>query len=182
MADITISLSNVRNIKKLYIEDLDLTFEVRKMGAGEELDLSDKLRRLNEIIEELNAIDFNKINITNPTKKDIKAMEALTNKADSLMEEINEIKRFELDTYKRCFKDNNDGKDTDTLIDSLSDEDRANLFNTIFNPPRVLKKEGVALPKATTTTTETPPNSQTVPSEALNTETTSSEVAEEEKK
>jgi hypothetical protein len=144
MADITISLSNVRNIKKLYIEDLDLTFEVRKMGAGEELDLSDKLRRLNEIIEELSAIDFNKINITKPTKKDIKAMEALTEKADSLMNEINDIKRFELETYKRCFTDNNGGKDTDKLIDSLSDEDRAELFKQIFSPAKVLKKEDVA--------------------------------------
>lgn len=143
MADITISLSNVHNIKRVKIDPIGV-FEVRKMGAGEELDLSDKLRRLNEIIEELTAIDFNKINMNKPTKKDIKAMEALTKKADALMEEINDIKRFELETYSRCFNDNADGVNTKKLLDSLSDEDRAELFKQIFSPAKVLKKEDVA--------------------------------------
>ena len=152
MADITISLSNVHNIKRVHIDEIG-DFEVRKMGAGEELDLSDKLRRLNEIIEELGAIDFDKINIKNPTKKDIKAMEGLTKKADSLMEEINEIKRFELETYARCFNDNADGVNTKKLLDSLSDEDRAELFKQIFNPAKVLKKEDVT-PKVAEPTEE----------------------------
>jgi len=152
MADITISLSNVHNIKKVKIDPIGV-FEVRKMGAGEELDLSDKLRRLNEIVEELNGIDFNKINITNPTKKDIKNMEGLTKQADSLMEEINEIKRFELATYARCFNDNADGKNTKILLDSLSDEDRAELFKQIFSPAKVLKREDVA-PKVAETVEE----------------------------
>lgn len=178
MADITISLSNVHNVKKVRIDPIG-TFEVRKLGAGEELDLSDKLRRLNEIIEELNTIDFSKINIINPTKKDAIKMRRAAKRAEDLMEEINEIKRFELESYERCFKDNNGGKDTKELLDSLTDEDRAELFKQIFSPAKVLKKKDVNLPEATTTTTETPPNSTTVPTESLPTETTSSE---EEKK
>lgn len=154
MADITISLSNVHNIKRVHIDEIG-DFEVRKMGAGEELDLSDKLRRLNEIIEELSAIDFNKINIAKPTKKDIKSMEALTARADSLMEEINGIKRFELESYARCFNDNNGGKDTKKLLDSLSDEDRAELFKQIFSPAKVLQKPTEpTLPEPATTDTE----------------------------
>lgn len=142
MADITISLSNVHNIKRVHIDEIG-DFEVRKMGAGEELDLSDKLRRLNEIIEELNAIDFSKINMQKPTKKSIKELETVSKKADSLMEEINEIKRFELESYARCFNDNADGVNTKKLLDSLSEEDRAELFKQIFSPAKVLKREDI---------------------------------------
>lgn len=147
MADITISLSNVHNVKKVHIDEIG-DFKVRKMGAGEELDLSDKLRRLNEIIEELNELDFKGINLKNPSKKDIAELKRLTKRSESLMDEINEIKRFELECYARCFDDGEDGKNTKKLLDSLDDESRAELFKQIFDQPKVLKKpESATLPE-----------------------------------
>lgn len=138
MADITISLSNVHNVKKVHIDEIG-DFKVRKMGAGEELDLSDKLRRLNEIIEELNDLDFTGINLAKPTKKDITELKRLTNRSEKLMEEINVIKRFELEAYAKCFDDGGDGSKTKELLDSLSDEDRSALLNAIFGKAKIVE-------------------------------------------
>lgn len=136
MADnISISLNNIRNVKDVYIEDLKIAVKVRRLGAGEELDLSDKLRRLNAIIVELQAIDFSSlIGIANPTKEQQKEIKAISKKAEDLTSEINEIKRFELQTYKRCFTDDKNGENVELLLNSLSDEDRGELFRQIFNP------------------------------------------------
>lgn len=139
MAELTISLSNVRNVKRVHIDEFG-DFKVRKMGAGEELDLSDKLRRLNEIIEELNLLDFKHVNIKNPTKKDIAELSRLTKRSEAFMDEINDIKRYEIATYARLFDDGGDGSKTQELLSSLSDEDRAELLKRIFEPAKIIEK------------------------------------------
>lgn len=128
-----ISLNNIRNTKSLYIEEIG-SFTVRKLGAGEELDLSDKLQRLSEILKELNAIDFTKFDTTR--EDGIKELNKISKKADTLTKELNEIQRFELMTYKKCFSDDNNGKNVDELLDSLSIQDRVNLFKTLFDAPQ----------------------------------------------
>lgn len=133
MADITISLSNIHNTKSVLIEPLG-EFKVRKLGAGEELDLSKKLRRLSKIIDLLDAIDYESLRKKKPTKEDRAEMEKISSKADKLMLEINEIKEFELMTYRRCFDDGVGGKKSDELFKSLSAEERTELFRQIFNP------------------------------------------------
>jgi hypothetical protein len=130
MADVTISLNNIRNVKTLYIEGIG-GFTVRKLGAGEELDLSDKMRRLGAILTELQVIDFTKYDVTK--KDDLKALEDIRKRAEELTLEVNQIQRFELETYKRCFTADKDPKDVDTLIDQLSVEDRSHLFKTLFD-------------------------------------------------
>lgn len=136
MADIQISLNNIRNVKTVFIEGIG-SFTVRKLGAGEELDLSDRIRRLGEILDELQKIDFSKYDTS--TEEGMKELEKVSKRASKLSEEVNEIQRFELETYKRCFEDDNDGKNVDSLLDSLSAEDRANLFKTIFDPITVIE-------------------------------------------
>lgn len=136
MSDLRISLNNIRNVKKVYIDGIG-GFTVRKLGAGEELDLSDKMRRLGEILKELQAIDFTKYDVS---KEDDKAeLEAISKHADTLTQEVSQIQRFELETYKQCFEDDQDGKNVDKLLDSLSAQDRANLFNEIFNPVQAVE-------------------------------------------
>lgn len=131
MSDLRISLNNIRNVKKVYIDGVG-GFTVRKLGAGEELDLSDKMRRLGEILKELQAIDFNKFDVTK--EEDRQELEEVSKRADTLTQEVSAIQRFELETYKQCFEDDNEGKDVERLLNSLSAEDRANLFKEIFNP------------------------------------------------
>lgn len=136
MSDISISLSNIHNVKNVLIEGLG-SFKVRKLGAGEELDLSDRLRRLNKIIMELQNIDFDKLKVDDvPTDEQMGKVDKLQKRIQKLTDEINEIKRFELETYKRCFEDTNDGKNVDILLDSLSEDDRAALFTQIFDAPK----------------------------------------------
>lgn len=131
MSDVNISITNIRKTKRVLIEGIG-TFTVRKLGAGEELDLSDKLRRLGDILTELKAIDFTKYE--SATEEHVKELNAIRKRAEKLTKEVHQIQRFELDTYTKCFTDDNDGKDVKILLDTLSAEDRSALFQTIFKP------------------------------------------------
>lgn len=128
MSDLRIALNSIRNVKNVYIEGIG-GFTVRKLGAGEELDLSDKMRQLGAILKELQDI-----NLSSFDTKDAKKLKKLQDRADVLSKKVGEIQRFELQVYKKCFEDDNNGKNVDILLNSLSVEDRANLFKTIFNP------------------------------------------------
>lgn len=116
---------------------------VRRLGAGEELDLSDKMRRLGAIINQLSKIDFRGLDSAN--SEDAKKISKLSKKAELLSSEITEIKRFELKAYKKCFSDDANGKVVDILMDTLTDEERIELFKRIFNPKIVEAPEGVDL-------------------------------------
>lgn len=129
MADISLSLNNIQNIKTVNIEGVGV-LKVRRLGAGEELDLSAKLRRLVKVIEELNKIDFTSLDATNP--EDFKKISQLTTKAEALSEEATEIKKFEFETYKRCLSDDDGGKVVDVIMNTLTESERAELFNQIF--------------------------------------------------
>jgi hypothetical protein len=129
MADISISLNNIRNTKEVLIEGIG-AFTVRKLGAGEELDLSSKMRRLGVILNELQAIDFTKHDPN--TEEGIKELDKIRKRATKLSDEVSEIQKFELSVYKRAFESHNKPEDVDTLLDQLSIEDRSNLFKQIF--------------------------------------------------
>lgn len=129
MSEVRISLGNVRNTRSVYIEELDTAFTVRKLGSGEELDLSSKYRRLGEILEELRKIDFTQYDINK--KADKEKVEKLQKKAEALTDELHEIQQFELDTFKRCFETEDKSK-VDELINQLSAEERGKLFTMIF--------------------------------------------------
>lgn len=146
MADtVSISLNNIQNIKTVKIDGLGV-FKVRKLGAGEQLDLSDRLRRLNQLIIQLDNMDFEQFDTGKPpTEKQRKELLKMQNKASAMMDEVNEIKKFEFATYKRCFQDNKNGKKVDELFNILSDEDRGELFRQIFEPPKPIEAPEIAL-------------------------------------
>lgn len=135
---ISISLKNVQNIKTVNIEGVGV-FRVRKLGAGEELDLSTKRRKMisasNEIVKIKSKID---------SIKDLEEQERLATKElpriDKLTEELTNIKAFELETYKKCFSADKPEL-VDELLDSLSEEERTELFNQIFGTPKIIEKE-----------------------------------------
>lgn len=130
--DVTISLSNIRNVKNILIEGLG-EFKVRKIGAGEELDLSKRLRRLRAIINELNTINTDELRKKNPTEEEKDRLNKLLERTSMLMDELGEIKEFEYETYVRCFDDGGTGI-TKELLSTLSEEALANLFKQIFEP------------------------------------------------
>ena len=139
MADnsIKISLSTIRNTKKVFIDGIG-GFTVRKMGAGESLDLSSSTRRLGKILEELHSIDFTKYDLDK--KEDRVEIDKLQEHVDELSNEITEIKRAELDAFKRCFEDDNGGKNVDLLIDTLTETERSILFAQIFEEKEAIDK------------------------------------------
>ena len=142
MTDVSISLSNIVNKKKIRIEEIG-DFTVRKMGAGEELDLSKKMRRLGDILDKLEGFDFTKFDMSKP--EDVQEVAKLQKQMTKLSDEITDIKRFEFETYKRCFEDDNDGKNVDKLMNELPESARAELFRQIFQ-----ETEGVTVDKAVT--------------------------------
>lgn len=142
MADISISLNNIQNIKLVNIEGVgDLT--VRRLGAGEELDLSTKQRRLLKLLDELEKVDQSKFDTTKP--EELKKLTKLTRRLDVITDEISEIKKFEFNTYKRCLSDNKNGEIVDLIMNTLTDEERAKLFVEIFG-----NKKEVTAPDAVT--------------------------------
>lgn len=128
-----ISLSNIQNIKNVNIEGVGI-FRVRKLGAGEELDLSTKMRRLMEIATDLGKLNLTEVDENTPEGAKIFAKHSGT--VSKYTKEIDDIKRFELETYKKCFTDDENGKKVDFLINALSDTERAELFKQIFGTPK----------------------------------------------
>jgi len=143
-ADVNVALNNIQNIKTVNIEGVG-TLKVRRMGAGEELDLSRKLRRLGKVIDELSALDFTKYNPSKP--EDLKKINKLTKKAESLSEELSEIKKFEFETYKRCMSDDSDGRVVDVIMNTLTDTERAKLFKIVFGKTKQIDTPGSVKPE-----------------------------------
>lgn len=130
MAEISISLSNVQNIKTVNIEGLGV-FKVRRLGPGEEYDLSTKRRRLTKIADEMVKIKA-EIDKLDDAAKEAYAQSELP-KIDKLSDEIAQIQMNELDVYKRCFTDDDEGKKTNELINMLTADERMKLYSQIFD-------------------------------------------------
>ena len=129
MTEISISLSSIQNIKTVNIEGLGV-LHIRKLGSGEDLDLSFKQRRINRLIDDLNRIDFVGLDATKPG--DIKKIEKLAKKADAIQEEISQIKKDEFEVYKRLLSDDKGGKVVDVIMNTLTPKERAEIFNIAF--------------------------------------------------
>lgn len=130
MADISISLSQVQNTKTIELKGLGV-LKIRRLGSGEDLDLSFKRRRINRLIDELNSIDFTKLDMKKPA--DVKKMEKRAKRADEIQDEITEIKKQEFELYKGLLSDEEDGKVVDVVMQRLSDKERAELFRIAFD-------------------------------------------------
>lgn len=137
MADISISLANIQTIKTVNIEGVGV-LKARRLGSGEELDLSVKLRRFSNLVNELSAMDFMSLDAEKPD--DYKKIQKMKKRASEISEEIEAVKRFELETYRRLLSDDQDGKVVDVIMDTLSDEERTELFKQIFGSKTEMEK------------------------------------------
>jgi hypothetical protein len=123
---IEISTSKLTSRKHVLIDGHAYT--VRKLGAGDELAISQILRQLEKLQEKA------------------KSGKTLTPKDDDLFQELQERS---LAIYASTFDDGGDGSKSRKLIESLSYDERAELQDLIFNADK--KKEGDAEPDAKTT-------------------------------
>lgn len=138
MADISLSLKSIQNTRTVNIEG-EGVLTIRKLGSGEDLDLSVKRRRMNKLIDELNSIDFSGLDVAK--KADLKKLETLSKKAEAIQEEIAQIKLFEFELYKSLLSDDKDGKVVDLVMKTLSDKERAVIFNRAFSQDKVGEDE-----------------------------------------
>lgn len=136
MADISISLNSIQNIKTVNIEGLGV-LKIRKLGSGEDLDLSFKRRRVNKLIDELSAIDFTSLDTKKPS--DLKKMERLSKRADAIQDEIAETKASEFEIYKRLLSDDKGGAVVDVIMNTLTDAERAEIFHIAFGEKKPLE-------------------------------------------
>jgi hypothetical protein len=130
MADISISLSQVQNTKTIELKGLGV-IKIRRLGSGEDLDLSFKRRRINRLIDELNSIDFASLDMKKPA--DVKKMEKRAKRAEEIQGEIADIKQQEFDLYKGLLSDEKGGEIVETVMRVLSDSERAKLFQIAFD-------------------------------------------------
>lgn len=129
MAEFSITLSSIKNSKTVEIKGLGM-LTARKLGSGEELELSAKMRRTGKIIDELSKTDFSKLDTSKP--EHLKIVQRMAKKFDSLTNELDAIKIFEFNTYKSLLSDDKDGAVVDVIMSTLTDEERAKLFKMIF--------------------------------------------------
>jgi len=106
---ISISSNDLGTRKKVKIDEVDFT--VRKLGAGEELDLSQIARQTLKLLERLSSSN-------EWTEDDAK--------------EYDDLKQRSLDIYAKTFDDGGDGKISRELIQRLSDEERNEIYRQVF--------------------------------------------------
>jgi len=141
-SEVSISLNNIQNIKTVNIVGIGVV-RVRKLGAGEELDLSAKTRQLGKLVAELSDMDFTKFDANKP--EDVEKLSELSKRAEAIADEIEDIQKFEFDTFKRCFSDDENGKVVDVIMNTLTNEERGELFKQVFG-----RKKQVDVPAAVT--------------------------------
>lgn len=129
MAEISLNLQDIRKTKTVKIGD-DI-YTVRRLGAGEEMKLSVGWTKTRKILEKLKSVDLTKFDLR--TKEGRAGLTEVQKELDKHANELKKIKEIELTLFKACFDDGADGEKTNNLIDSLSDEERNELYKRIFD-------------------------------------------------
>lgn len=136
MAEFSISLSDIQDIRTVEIKGLG-DLNIRKLGSGESLDISRKSRRMNELFNELEKMDFASPDIKKPS--DVKKLEKLSKRAEEIGEEIADIQTSEFEVYKRLLSDNKNGAVVDVIMNTLTDKARAEVFKIAFGEKKPIE-------------------------------------------
>ncbi|UNQ40949.1 hypothetical protein MPC38_06775 [Prescottella equi] len=115
---IEIATSKLSSRKKVLIDGHDYT--VRKLSAGDELAISQILRKLNRLQEKAKAGIFS-------AKEE---------------EEFNALQEQSLKIYADTFDDGGDGTKSLELISRLSYDERTEVYDMIFNADKLKEQEG----------------------------------------
>lgn len=129
MADFSIALNSVRDTRTVNIEGLGV-LTARKLGSGEELQISADYRRMGKILDELKGMDFKKFDTSKP--EHLKIVKRMAKRADEIGDELEAIKLREFNTYKNLLSDDQGGKLVDIIMNTLTEKERSELFKRIF--------------------------------------------------
>lgn len=131
MADFSISLSNIQHIKTIKIEGLGV-LKIRKLGAGEDLDVSFKIRRINQLIGDLNNLTESIAKLDSKNPSDLKKIGRLAERGEKISSEIDDIRREQHGIYRSQLSDDKNGAVVDVIMNTLSDKERTEIFKIAF--------------------------------------------------
>ncbi|WP_439946511.1 hypothetical protein [Streptomyces sp. BBFR109] len=118
---IDISTNKLSGRKKVLIDGQE--YVVRRLGAGDELAISQILRQLNKLQKKLTAPDL---------KSEQEA---------KFEEELNVLQERALKIYADTFDDGGDGSKSMELVSRLTYDERTELYDMIFNADKIKEAE-----------------------------------------
>lgn len=138
---ITIDLNQVRETVEVTIGDH--VFNVRRMGSGEELELSASNRRTVEFMDKAMKLQKKFLDMAEipEDKIDQKQVAKLTKEMDKITNGIQEEQDYQSEAFVKLFDDGGDGSKSRELLKTLSNNEKNKLIQTIFEQKAVLDSE-----------------------------------------
>lgn len=138
---ITINLNDYQETAEVTIGDH--VFKVRRMGAGEELELSASMRRTSEQIEKVSRLQakFLKIQAKGEENVDEKEISKLIKQMNDATKAMTDEQEYQLESYVRLFDDGGDGSKSRSLLRSLPQEARKQMIYDIFDQQTILNSQ-----------------------------------------
>ena len=135
---ITINLNDIREVVEVTIGDH--VYKVRRMGAGEELDLSASNRRTFEAMERATKLQkkFMELSATPEEELDQKEVDKLVKQMDKVTAEIRNEQEYQAEAFVKLFDDGGDGSKSRELLKSFSHSEKQKLLEQIFAQKEVL--------------------------------------------
>lgn len=122
-----IQITSSDYIKTVDAEIDGYLYKVRKIGAGDTLDISQTMEKMSKLQEEADHIQE-----SSKEKKDRKEQEALVEKATELIAKMAGYNQQLIEIYARLFDDGGDGSKSIELIKKVGIETVPKLLNAIF--------------------------------------------------
>lgn len=135
---ITINLNDIREVVEVTIGDH--VYNVRRMGSGEELDLSASNRRTFEAMDKAVKLQkkFTELSSTPEEELDQKEVDKLVKQMDKVTAEIRKEQEYQSEAFVKLFDDGGDGSKSRELLKSFSHDEKQKLLEQIFSQKEVL--------------------------------------------
>lgn len=135
---ITINLNDIREVVEVTIADH--VYNVRRMGSGEELDLSASNRRTFEAMDKAVKLQkkFTELSNTPEEELDQKEVDKLVKQMDKVTTEIRKEQEYQAEAFVKLFDDGKDGSKSRELLKSFSHDEKQKLLEQIFSQKEVL--------------------------------------------
>ena len=135
---ITINLNDIREVVEVTIGDH--VYNVRRMGSGEELELSASNRRTMNLMDEATKLQvkFQELSKTPESELDQKEVDKLVKKMDKVTGGIRAEQEYQSEAFVKLFDDGEDGSKSRELLNSFSHNEKQKLIEQVFSQKEVL--------------------------------------------
>lgn len=136
---ITINLQDIRETVEVTIgKDV---FNVRRMGSGEELELSASNRRTFDLMDEAIKLKekFQKLSSVPENELDSKEVDKLVKEMDKVTTSIRDEQLYQAEAFVKLFDDGSDGTKSRALLNSFPNDEKSKLIQSIFEQKEVLE-------------------------------------------